>query len=75
MMVPAKLLSSTSTQQAGPKQTAVPTKIPEEPTTEEPINLRNLRLSGVLVGQGLVFSYSYSYSMKWYSYSKERIGI
>jgi len=42
MMVPAKLLSSTSTQQAGPKQTAVATKIPEEPTTEEPINLRNL---------------------------------
>jgi hypothetical protein len=73
MMVPAKLLSSTSTQQACPKQTAVATKIPEEPTTEEPINLRNLRLSGVLVGQGLVFSYSYS--MKWYSYSKERIGI
>ncbi len=37
MIVPAKLLSSTSTQQACPKQTAVATKIPEEPTTEEPI--------------------------------------
>jgi hypothetical protein len=42
MIVPAKLLSSTSTQQPGPKQTAVTTKIPEELTTEELINLRNL---------------------------------